>query len=41
MGRFLPTIGAGAGADKVGNPEWMLTKLVESMGPAETKAQIS
>ena len=29
MGKFLPTIGAGAGADKVGNPEWMLTKLVD------------
>ena len=29
MGRFLPTIGAGAGADKAGNPEWLLTKLVD------------
>lgn len=29
MGRFLPTIGAGAGADKAGHPEWLLTKLVD------------
>jgi NADH-quinone oxidoreductase subunit B len=29
MGRFLPTIGAGAGADKAGHPEWLLTRLVD------------
>ncbi len=29
MGRLLPTIGAGAGADKPGHPEWMLTRLVD------------
>jgi len=29
MGRLLPTIGAGAGADKTGHPEWMLTRLVD------------
>ena len=29
MGRLLPTIGAGAGADKTGHPEWMITRLVD------------
>ena len=29
MKRILPVIGAGAGADKPGNPEWLLTKLVD------------
>jgi NADH-quinone oxidoreductase subunit B len=27
--RILPVIGAGAGADKPGNPEWLLTKLID------------
>jgi NADH-quinone oxidoreductase subunit B len=29
MGRFLPTIGAGASADKAGTPEWLLTRIVD------------
>jgi NADH-quinone oxidoreductase subunit B len=29
MGRFLPTIGTGASADKAGHPEWLLTRLVD------------
>lgn len=29
MKRILPVIGAGAGADKRGTPEWLLTKLVD------------
>ena len=27
--RLLPVIGAGEGADKPGNPEWLLTKLID------------
>jgi NADH-quinone oxidoreductase subunit B len=27
--RILPVIGASAGADKPGNPEWLLTKLID------------
>jgi NADH-quinone oxidoreductase subunit B len=29
MSRILPVIGAGAGADKTGHPEWMLSKLLD------------
>jgi NADH-quinone oxidoreductase subunit B len=29
MKRVLPVIGAGEGADKPGNPEWLLTKLID------------
>ena len=29
MKRILPVIGASAGADKPGNPEWLLTKLLD------------
>ena len=29
MSRILPVIGAGAGSEKPGNPEWLLTKLID------------
>lgn len=29
MGRLLPQIGTGSGADKTGHPEWLLTRLVD------------